>query len=188
MSIFSFGNHQIYHEHEQVSVSTCVFWCPIHFIILGPGWPSFFCSAKLLLLWSWCPRLTQWGCWPWLPCIQGGKEEKWGGKEWEECASPRNEWLSPGKSAFRHITPPQSFNFLPEFSSLDNLKKYISGVPIVVQQKQIWLGTMRLKVRSLVLLSGLRIWHCLERWYRSQARLRSGIAVAVVYASGYSSD
>ena len=120
------------------------------------------------------------GCWPWLPCIQGGKEEKWGGKEWEECASPRNEWLSPGKSAFRHIIPPQSFNFLPEFSSLDNLKKYISGVPIVAQQKQIWLGTMRLLVRSLALLSRLRNERCYELWSRSKTRLWSRVAVAVV--------
>ena len=32
------------------------------------------------------------------------------------------------------------------------------GVPIMVQQKRIQLGTMRLWVRSLALLSGLRIW------------------------------
>jgi len=51
---------------------------------------------------------------------------------------------------------------------------------IVAQQKQIQLGTMRLQVRSLALLSGSRIWHCHELWCRSQTRLRSGIAVAVV--------
>ena len=36
------------------------------------------------------------------------------------------------------------------------------GVPIMAQQKQIRLGTMRLQVRSLALLSGSRIWHCRE--------------------------
>ena len=41
-------------------------------------------------------------------------------------------------------------------------------VPIVVQQKQIRLENMRLWVRSLALLSGLRIWHCHELWYRLQ--------------------
>ena len=34
------------------------------------------------------------------------------------------------------------------------------GVPVVAQQKWIQLGTMRLQVRSLALLSGLRIWRC----------------------------
>ena len=35
-------------------------------------------------------------------------------------------------------------------------KKY--GVPIVAQGKQIQLGTMKLQVRPLASLSGLRIW------------------------------
>ena len=33
------------------------------------------------------------------------------------------------------------------------------GVPIMVQQKQIQLGTMKLRVQSLALLSGLRCCH-----------------------------
>ena len=37
-------------------------------------------------------------------------------------------------------------------------------------------------------LSGLRVWRCCELWCRSQTRHRSGIAVAVVQASNYSSD
>ena len=37
-------------------------------------------------------------------------------------------------------------------------------------------------------LSGLRIWHCHGLWSRSQARLRSGVAVAVVQAGSFSSD
>ena len=40
------------------------------------------------------------------------------------------------------------------------------GVPVVVHRKWIWLGTMRLQVRSLDFLSGLRIWHCRELWCR----------------------
>ena len=36
----------------------------------------------------------------------------------------------------------------------------------MVQQKQIRLGTMRFQVRSLVLLSELRIWRCHELWCR----------------------
>ena len=57
---------------------------------------------------------------------------------------------------------------------------------MVVQQKRIQLGTMRLQVRSLASLSGLRIWHCLELWYRSQTWLRSGVAVIVALTSSCS--
>ena len=53
------------------------------------------------------------------------------------------------------------------------------GVPVMVQQKRIQLGTMRLPVQSLALLRGLRIWFCRELWCRSQTQFRSGIAVAV---------
>ena len=48
------------------------------------------------------------------------------------------------------------------------------------QWKQIHLGTMRVQVRSLALLSGLGIWHCHELWFRSQMRLISRVAVAMV--------
>ena len=54
------------------------------------------------------------------------------------------------------------------------------GVPVVVQQKQIQLGTMRLRVRSLALLSRLTIRRCRELWWRLQTRLRSRITVALV--------
>ena len=53
-------------------------------------------------------------------------------------------------------------------------------VPIVAQRKQTQLVSMRMWVWSLVLLSGLRIWHCRELWCRSQTRLGSCVAVAVV--------
>ena len=62
------------------------------------------------------------------------------------------------------------------------------GVPVVAQQKRIRPGTMRLQVRSLASLSGLRIQHCCEPWRRSQTRLRSGIAVAVAQGGICSSD
>ena len=64
------------------------------------------------------------------------------------------------------------------------------GVPIEAQQKQIWLGTMRVQVQSLASLhrSGIRCSHKL--WYRSQVQLRSQVAtaVAVVQASSCSSN
>ena len=59
------------------------------------------------------------------------------------------------------------------------LKRKSWGVPVVAQRKQIRLGTMRLRVQSLALLGGLRIWRCHELWYRSQTRLESGVAVAL---------
>ena len=52
----------------------------------------------------------------------------------------------------------------------------------MAQQKQIRLGTMRLWVQSMALLSGLKIWHCHELWCRLQTWLRSGVVVAVAVA------
>ena len=57
---------------------------------------------------------------------------------------------------------------------------HMLGVPIVAQQKQIRLGTMRLRVQPLASLSVLRIRCCHELWYRSQTRLGSCVAVALV--------
>ena len=49
---------------------------------------------------------------------------------------------------------------------------------------------MWMQVRSLALLSGLRIWHGLELWCRLQMRLgfRVAVAVAVAVAGSDSSD
>ena len=47
---------------------------------------------------------------------------------------------------------------------------------------------MRLWVQSLASLGGLRIQHCRELWCRSQTRLGSHVAVAVVQAGSCSSD
>ena len=41
---------------------------------------------------------------------------------------------------------------------------------------------------TLAPLSGLRIWCCHELWCRSQTWLRSWVAVAVIWAGGYSSN
>ena len=45
---------------------------------------------------------------------------------------------------------------------------------------RIQLVSMKIQVRSLASLSGLRIRHCHELWCKSQMRLGSGVAVAVV--------
>ena len=47
---------------------------------------------------------------------------------------------------------------------------------------------MRMQVRSLVWLSGLKIWPCCELWCSLQTQPGSGIAVTVAWAGGYSSD
>ena len=54
----------------------------------------------------------------------------------------------------------------------------------MAQWKGICLGTMRLQIQSLALLSGLRVWipRCRELWCRLQMRLESGVAVAVAQA------
>ena len=65
-------------------------------------------------------------------------------------------------------------------SSYMLISEKMRGVPVVAQQKRIQLGTLRLWVRSLALLSGLRILHWRELWGRSQTGLGSGVAVAVV--------
>ena len=49
-------------------------------------------------------------------------------------------------------------------------------------------GTMRLQVRSLASLSGLKIWRCCELRCRLQTWLRSHVAVAVVLVGGCFSD
>ena len=58
----------------------------------------------------------------------------------------------------------------------------------MAQGKQIRPGTMRFRVPSLASLSGLRIQHCCELWYRSQTQLGSYVAVAVVQTGNCSSD
>ena len=57
----------------------------------------------------------------------------------------------------------------------------VSGVPVVAQQvgSPAFLS-VSMWGRSLALLSGLRIWPFPELWHRSQMRLGSGVAMAVV--------
>ena len=59
------------------------------------------------------------------------------------------------------------------------LRNALSGVPVMVQWKQIQLGTMRLWVRFLASLSGISIQHCRELGCRQQIWLGSGVAVTV---------
>ena len=53
-------------------------------------------------------------------------------------------------------------------NSKNTILKNCSGVPVVAQQKRIRLGSMRMLIRSLVSLSGLRIQCCRELWCRQR--------------------
>ena len=55
------------------------------------------------------------------------------------------------------------------------LREQHRRVPVMAQ----WKRAKRMQVQSLALLSGLRIQHWHELWYRSQMQLRSYVAVAV---------
>ena len=76
-------------------------------------------------------------------------------------------------------TPVTNKEFVSIIKNLPIKKTPELGVPVMAQQKQIQLGTMKLWVRSLALLSGLRIQRCHELWCRPQTLLGSGIAVAL---------
>ena len=89
---------------------------------------------------------------------------------------------SPTISSSSYYPPPQNQ------AKSTSIKILTAGMLVVVQQKQIRLGTTRLQVRSLALLSGLGIWCCRERWCRSQTRLGSCIVVALAQAGVYSSN
>ena len=73
---------------------------------------------------------------------------------------------------------------------LSHMEKYILGVPIMAQRKQIQLVSMRMWVRSLASLSGSGIRLCCELWCKSHTWLGSfiAVAVAVAVASSCSSD
>ena len=64
----------------------------------------------------------------------------------------------------------------------------LQGVPAVAQWKRIRRVATRTWVPSLASFSGLRTQCCCELWCRSQTRLGSCIAVAVVKAGSCSSD
>ena len=59
-------------------------------------------------------------------------------------------------------------------------RTFFFGVSVLVQWKGIQLGTIRFQVRSLALLSELRIQRSRELWCRSLIKLGSHVAVAVV--------
>ena len=96
-------------------------------------------------------------------------------------------WWAPHHSQRTGLEVSNSVSHPRLFCFKANMEN-VPGVPVVAQWKQIWLASMKTQVWSLAFLSGLRIQHCHELWCRLQALLRSCVAVALVYASSYSSD
>ena len=64
------------------------------------------------------------------------------------------------------------------FSKVEKFQEF----PLWLSGSQTQLVSMRMRVRSLASLSGLRIQLCNEPWCRSQMWLRSGAAVAMAVA------
>ena len=103
--------------------------------------------------------------------------------------------VTPDMNMFYTVTTNKSFTkqFLPlrcvnaliysihfYFYFIDKKNADYIGVPVVAQWLTNPTRTMRLRVRSLVLFSGLRIWRCRDLWCRWQMQLGSQIAVALV--------
>ena len=78
------------------------------------------------------------------------------------CSDPALLWLWCRLAAAAPIRPPSPGTSIYCRCSCEKEKE----VPIVVQWKRIRLGNLRLWVRSLALLSGLRIQCCQELWCR----------------------
>ena len=79
--------------------------------------------------------------------------------------------------------PPWSLHFSYAHACLSSnisFKNIKQEFPSWLSGSRIRLGTMKWGVRSLALLSGLRIRHCRDLWCRSQMRLGSRVAVALV--------
>ena len=90
---------------------------------------------------------------------------------------------TPGRLRESCGLPDPRNQYIP--SEIHQEAKTKTGVPVAAQ----WLmnlTSMCEDVRSLTLLSGLRIQHCLELWYKLETWLRS--RVAVVQASSCSSN
>ena len=79
------------------------------------------------------------------------------------------------------ITGSDSETSPPEIPGLGTKRDW--GVPIVPQWVRTQLVSMRMRVRSLVSFSGLRIWHCREEPCALQMQMGSYVAVSVGVAS-----
>ena len=75
------------------------------------------------------------------------------------------------------------------FPTIHPLKIYVHReFPLWLRGLRTQLVYVRMWVRPLALLSGLRIWCCCEPWHSLQTWFGSGISVAVVRPGRYSSD
>ena len=104
------------------------------------------------------------------------------------------EWLSTASLDWRRkyrnegLGKKQKDQEVNQLTNLWHILKFLLGVPVVAQGKQIWPVSMRMQVQSLALLGGVRIRRCHELWCRSWMWLGSGVAVAIMQTGGCSSD
>ena len=137
-------------------------------------------DLMLSLLW---PGFSLWPGNFHLPRVQPKKKKK------NHSSSGDPSWPSGGMGLIPGLGTSACYGYgQKKKRSLTFFVNIYGGVPIMVQRKQIRLGTMRLRDQSLASFSGLRIWPCHELWYRLQTWLGSGVAVAVARASSCSSD
>ena len=86
------------------------------------------------------------------------------------------EKIPTGGTTVRAAAPPRSKGGQ---KTAPSIKMPTDGVPVVVSKLRTQLVSMRMWVRALASVSGLRIRHCHKLKCRSRAWLRSGVAVAV---------
>ena len=91
---------------------------------------------------------------------------------WELPKLFRVSWKISGFEKHYHVS--FTLHYQREKDDDDNSLGH-EGVPVVVQWKWIWLGSMRIQVQSLALFRNLGIRHCCEL----QTQLGSSIAVAL---------
>ena len=120
----------------------------------------------------------------WLLLCGDGGWSRFGGGQFGKGSSREpftsREWFLPGEENLtRAPAPAASLKFSGFSLTQIFLKKTLKNLkfPLWLSSKGPGLLPMRMRVQSLALLSGLRIWHCCELWYRSQMWLRSGITV-----------
>ena len=122
-----------------------------------------------MLLWLWRKPVATAPIGPlaWEPPYAAGSSPKKGKKTKKKRKKPSEETK-------------QSLEAGSDMTQILNYQKRNLGVPIVTQQVKTLLVSMRMQIRSLASLSGLRIRRYRKLQCRLQMRLGSGVAVAVV--------
>ena len=152
--------------------------CSTRMQVRSPAWHSELKDLVMPPLWR---RSKQWlgfDLWPGNSiCHHGVVKRNKQTKNWVRDLNRQGDTQMARKQTKRYSTSPiiRGMQIKPKCQipshtiRMAAVKKEKWGVPIMVQRKQIRLGTMRLQVPSLASLSGLRIQHCCELWCRPVA-------------------